>query len=102
MMSWIYLPRTVRSLTQENLRRMETRIGARRKFGNSFQICLRNSPDPRYQQVEPDWSSAIAPYSSGIARRPRDGKRQDWLGCDLFTFDGSLIKRKNTYFKITT
>jgi taurine dehydrogenase small subunit len=68
-----------------------------------FSTLFANSPDLRYQQVEPDWVFGNrAVFQWHRKATTSDGKRQDWLGCDLFTFEGSLIKRKDTYFKIVT
>ncbi|MCZ6558357.1 MAG: nuclear transport factor 2 family protein, partial [SAR324 cluster bacterium] len=30
----------------------------------------------------------------------KSGERQDWLGCDLFTFRDGKVIRKDSYFKI--
>lgn len=30
----------------------------------------------------------------------KEGVRQEWLGCDLYEFEGTLIKKKDTYVKI--
>jgi ketosteroid isomerase-like protein len=30
----------------------------------------------------------------------KDGTRQEWLGCDLYTFRGQMIVRKDTYIKV--
>ena len=30
----------------------------------------------------------------------KSGQRQEWLGCDLYTFRGDLILRKDTYIKL--
>jgi len=30
----------------------------------------------------------------------KDGKFQEWLGCDLYGFECTLIKKKNTFIKI--
>jgi len=30
----------------------------------------------------------------------RSGERQEWLGCDLYTFRGDKILRKDTYIKV--
>jgi ketosteroid isomerase-like protein len=65
-----------------------------------FAALFEAIPDLRWESTA-NWVSGDKGCSewrrSGTAK---SGERQDWMGCDLFTFrDGKIIK-KDSYFKI--
>ncbi|WP_456837555.1 nuclear transport factor 2 family protein [Bradyrhizobium sp. USDA 4486] len=58
------------------------------------------SPDVRWDRVEEDWICGDRAVTQWRRRATAaDGTRQDWLGCDLYLFEGRLIKRKDTFIK---
>lgn len=65
-----------------------------------FSDLFKNSPDLRYEPLEPDWVFGNKVVWRWRRKATRDGKLQDCAGCDLFTFDGQLVKRKDAFFKI--
>jgi ketosteroid isomerase-like protein len=65
-----------------------------------FADLFKNSPNLTYEPLEPDWVFGNKAVFRWRRRAARDGKLQDWVGCDLLTFDGQLVKRKDTFFKI--
>ena len=68
-----------------------------------FAKLFSDLPDLRYETVEPNWLLGDkAVFRWHRKATTRTGEKQDWLGCDLFTFEDGSIKRKDTYFKIIT
>lgn len=66
-----------------------------------FSALFENSPDVRWDRVQPDWicgDRAVTQWHRKATTK--DGQRQEWLGCDLYMFEGELIKRKDTFIKI--
>ena len=72
----------------------------RTEIRDVFEKLFKNNPDIQWR--------ATAEYVSGnhgVAEWHRtattaSGEKQDWLGCDLFTFRDNMIVLKDTFFKI--
>ena len=77
-----------------------TRYAGKAAVGAEFAALFEAVPDIQWEPIR-NWVSANMGCSEW--RRTgttKSGERQDWLGCDLFTFrDGKVIK-KESYFKI--
>jgi hypothetical protein len=57
----------------------------------------------RWDRTAPDWicgDRAVTQWHRKATSR--DGKYAEWLGIDLYEFEGKLIKKKNTFIKIIT
>lgn len=72
------------------------KMEVRRFFADLF----KSSPNLSYEPLGPDWVFGNKAVFRWRRKATRDGKQQDWVGCDLLTFDGQLVKRKDTFFKI--
>ncbi len=77
------------------------RYVGRARIREFFGTLFKNSPDLTYETVEPDLISADRAVWQWRRRATTpDGKFHDCLGCDLFTFENGLVKRKDAYFKM--
>jgi SnoaL-like domain len=79
------------------------RYSGRREVRDYFGQLLANCPNLAYRPLEPHWISgnkAVMQWHRTATTQA--GEVQDWIGCDLLTFEGRLVKRKDTYFKIRT
>lgn len=66
-----------------------------------FTHLFRTSPDVRWDRVQQDWICGDRAVTQWHRKATgADGKRQEWLGCDLYLFEGKLIKRKDTFIKV--
>lgn len=66
-----------------------------------FASLFDATPDVRWDRVQPDWicgDRAVTQWHRKATSR--DGQYQEWLGCDLYEFEGTLIRKKNTFIKI--
>jgi hypothetical protein len=75
----------------------------RREVRDYFAQLFANCPNLAYLPLEPNWifgNRAVMQWHRTATTRA--GEAQDWIGCDLLTFEGRLVKRKDTYFKIRT
>ena len=65
-----------------------------------FTGLFARSPDVRW-----DHTAEYVAGDRGVAEWRRtatlpSGERQEWLGCDLYTFRGPLVLLKDTYIKV--
>ncbi|BBK38367.1 ketosteroid isomerase [Allostella sp. ATCC 35155] len=65
-----------------------------------FTALFERSPDVRW-----DHTAEYVAGDRGVTEWRRtatlaDGQRQEWLGCDLYTFRDGMILRKDTYIKV--
>lgn len=68
-----------------------------RKF---FTTIFKTASDVRWDRVRPDWICGDRAVTQWHRKANTDGQYQEWLGCDLYEFEGSLIKRKDTFIKV--
>lgn len=76
------------------------RCSGKQKIAAEFAALFEAIPDIHWEPTA-NWISGNMGCSQW--RRTgttREGKRLDWLGCDLFTFRGGKVIRKDSYFKI--
>ena len=65
-----------------------------------FTGLFQRSPDVRW-----DHTAEYVAGDRGVTEWRRtatlaDGQRQEWLGCDLYTFRDGMVLRKDTYIKV--
>ena len=68
-----------------------------RKF---FTELFANSSDIQWKHTAEYVSGDRAVTEWHRTATLKSGERQEWLGCDLYTFRGDLILRKDTYIKV--
>lgn len=57
----------------------------------------------RWDRVQTDWICGDRAVTQWHRKADLpDGSRSEWFGCDLYMFEGSKIKRKDTFVKIVT
>jgi taurine dehydrogenase small subunit len=58
-------------------------------------------PDMRWVDmshfISPDGDKACSEWT--VKGTPKDGEPIDWLGCDIWTFEGGMVTKKDTYWK---
>jgi ketosteroid isomerase-like protein len=65
-----------------------------------FTALFASSPDVRWRHTAEFVAGDRAVTEWHRTATLLDGQRQEWLGCDLYTFRGDLIMRKDTYIKV--
>src|SRR2546430_150334 len=61
-----------------------------------FTNLFATLPDVRWDRVQPDWICGDRAVTQWHRKGTnKDGVLQEWLGIDLYMFDGTLIKRKD-------
>ena len=65
-----------------------------------FTTIFASASDVRWDRVQPDWICGDRAVTQWHRKATTNGQYQEWLGCDLYMFDGSLIKRKDTFIKV--
>src|SRR5262245_65270939 len=67
-----------------------------------FTALFASSPDVQWQHTAEFVAGDRAVAEWHRTATLRTGERQAWLGCDLYTFRGDKILRKDTYIKVVT
>lgn len=75
------------------------RYNGKEEIRQAFAALFETIPDIHWEPVQ-NWVSG----NMGCSEWRRtgtttDGERQDWLGCDLFTFRDGKVVKKDSYFK---
>ena len=65
-----------------------------------FMPLFANSPDVRWQHTAEYVVGNRAVTEWHRTATLPNGQKQEWLGCDLYTFRGNKIVRKDTYIKV--
>lgn len=78
------------------------RYCGRREVRDFFARLFANCPDLAYRPLEPNWICGNKGLVQNRTATTRAGEVEDWIGCDLLTFEGRLVERKDTGFKIRT
>lgn len=65
-----------------------------------FVPLFANSPDIRWQHTAEYVVGNRAVTEWRRTATLPNGQKQEWLGCDLYTFRGDKIVRKDTYIKV--
>ncbi|HJQ57708.1 MAG TPA: nuclear transport factor 2 family protein [Vineibacter sp.] len=65
-----------------------------------FTALFAGSPDVQWRHTAEFVAGDRAVTEWHRTATLRSGERQEWLGCDLYTFRGDLIVRKDTYIKV--
>lgn len=65
-----------------------------------FMPLFANSPDVRWQHTAEYVVGNRAVTEWHRTATLPNGQKQEWLGCDLYTFRGDKIVRKDTYIKV--
>jgi uncharacterized protein (TIGR02246 family) len=70
------------------------RYSGRREIRDYFAGLFANSPNLAYRPLEPNWicgNKVVLQWHRTATTRA--GEVQDWIGCDLLTFEGRLVAR---------
>lgn len=76
------------------------RCSGKAEIRQAFATLFANIPDIHWEPIR-NWVSGDMGCSEW--RRTgttSSGEKQDWQGCDLFTFRNGLVIKKDSYFKI--
>lgn len=76
------------------------RYSGKEEMRQAFATLFTNIPDIHWEPIR-NWISGDMGCSEWRRTgNTTSGEKQDWQGCDLFTFRNGLVIKKDSYFKI--
>ncbi len=75
------------------------RCNGKEEIRQAFAALFETIPDIHWEPVQHWVSGNMGCSEWRRTGTTTSGERQDWLGCDLFTFRGGKVVKKDSYFK---